>query len=229
MKTYRLLSALGGGCVLAIALSPPLHELSDAYFSVHMIEHELLMAVAAPLLVLGNPIPAILRALPRGWPRTLVHWTAPPLCRRAWLVATAPLIAWLIHTIALWLWHIPALFESALHIEPIHAVQHLSFLGAALIYWSSLLQNRHGSGGYGIAVFSLFATSLQCALLGALLTLSGVPWYPDYPDLIDQQWAGLVMWVPAGFVYTGAAIAFLVAWLRESEAKTQRWERSLAP
>jgi putative membrane protein len=229
VKACRAISALGGMSVLALALSPPLHELSEKWFSVHMIEHELLMALAAPLLVLGNPIPALFGALPRGWPRVLVHCIAPPFLRRAWLVITGPLMAWLLHTGVLWVWHFPALFETALHIEPVHAVQHLSFLGAALVYWSSLLQNRHGSGGYGIAVFSLFATSLQCALLGALLTLSGVPWYPDYPDLIDQQWAGLVMWVPAGFVYTGAAIGFLVAWLRESEARTQRWEKSLAP
>src|SRR5690348_15695630 len=183
MNPYRAISALGGGCVLALALSPPMHERGEAYFAVDMIGHELLMAVAAPLLVLGNPIPAMLPALPRGWPRALARWLAPPFSRRVWLVATGPLIAWLVHTMVLWLWHVPALFESALHIEPVHAVQHLSFLGAALVYWSSLLQNRHGSGGYGIAVFSLFATSLQCALLGALLTLSGVPWYPEYPGL----------------------------------------------
>ena len=50
MRTgYRLSLALAGCCVLAIVLSPPLHELSERWFSAHMIEHELLMAVAAVL------------------------------------------------------------------------------------------------------------------------------------------------------------------------------------
>ena len=225
MRTaYRLLPFLGGLLVLAIVLSPPMHELSERWFSAHMIEHELLMAVAAPLLVLGRPVPILLRRLPRQWRRLLTRWSAAPPVRRAWIVLTGPLLAWIVHTLALWLWHVPTLFEAALRYEAVHALQHFSFLGAALIYWSSLVANRHGSSGYGIAVFSLFATSLQCALLGALLTLSGVPWYPRYPELADQQWAGLVMWVPAGFVYTIAGIAFLVAWLRESEARTRRWE-----
>ena len=70
-----------------------------------------------------------------------------------------PLLAWIVHTLALWVWHVPALFEAALHDHIVHAFQHLSFLAAALLYWSSLVANRHGSSGYGIAVFSLFATS----------------------------------------------------------------------
>jgi putative membrane protein len=226
---YRPLSLLAGCVVLAIVLSPPVHELSHEWFSVHMIEHELLMAVVAPLLVFGRPVPVLLRALPRHWRRVVTSWAALPALRRAWLVLTGPLLAWIVHTLALWVWHVPALFEAALHHHSVHAFQHLSFLVAALLYWSSLVANRHGSSGYGIAVFSVFATSLQCALLGALLTLSAVPWYPDYPQLTDQQWAGLVMWVPAGFVYTVAGIAFVVLWLRESEARTQRWERRLAP
>jgi cytochrome c oxidase assembly factor CtaG len=226
---YRPSSLLAGCAVLAVVLSPPMHELSHHWFSVHMIEHELLMAVVAPLLVFGRPMPMLLRRLPRDWRRASTRWAGQPVLRWAWLVLTGPLLAWILHTLALWLWHVPALFEAALHNHLIHAFQHLTFLAAALIYWASLVANRHGSSGYGIAVFSLFATSLQCALLGALLTLSVVPWYPDYPQLSDQQWAGLVMWVPAGLVYTIAGIAFLVLWLRESEMRTQRWERSLAP
>jgi len=226
---YRRLSLLAGAVVLAIVLSPPMHELSHQWFSVHMIEHELLMAAVAPLLVLSRPLPLLLRTVPREWRRIMTRWAAQPAVRTTWLALTGPLLAWIVHTLVLWVWHVPALFEAALHDHTVHAFQHLSFLGAALLYWSSLVANRHGSSGYGIAVFSLFATSLQCALLGALLTLSAVPWYPEYPQLVDQQWAGLVMWVPAGFVYTVGGIAFFVLWLRESEARTQRWERSLAP
>src|SRR5205823_14587439 len=61
-----------------------------------------------------------------------------------------------------------------------------------------LVANRHDDAGYGTAVLSLFATAMQCGLLGALLTLASVPWYAAYPAIDDQQIAGLVMWVPAG-------------------------------
>jgi putative membrane protein len=71
------------------------------------------------------------------------------------------------------------------------------------------------------------STSVQYGLLGALLTVGTLPWYGHYPSLEDQQLAGLVMWVPAGIVYTGAGLAFLFAWLRQSEARTRSWERRL--
>jgi cytochrome c oxidase assembly factor CtaG len=218
---------IAGCLVLALTVSPPVNEVSERLFSVHMAEHELLMAGAAPLLVLGQPLLVLLSSLPRAARRRVARWGAARPLRRAWLLATGPVIAWSVHTLALWLWHAPALFSAAIHSHVVHAAQHLCFLGAGLIYWSSLVANRHGASGYGTAVLSLFATSVQCALLSALLTVGTIPWYADYPALEDQQLAGLVMWVPAGVVYTGSGIAFFVAWLRESEARTRRWERSL--
>jgi cytochrome c oxidase assembly factor CtaG len=150
-----------------------------------MIEHELLRAVAAPLLVLGRPLLVLLWALPRPARRRLARWSAAPALRRTWLIAIGPVAAWAVHTLALWVWHAPALFGAALQSETIHLAQHASFLGAALVYWSSLYANRHAGFGHGAAVLSLFATSVQCALLGALLTVAAVPWYPDYPGLED--------------------------------------------
>lgn len=222
---YRVLLLLAGCAALALLL--PLHELSERLFSVHMLEHELLMAVAAPLIVLARPMPLLLRAVPQAARRHIARWGAVPALRYAWLIATGPVVAWSVHTLALWLWHLPLLFEAALHNQVVHDLQHLTFLAAGLLYWSSLVANRHDGAGYGVAVLSLFATAMQCGLLGALLTLASVPWYAAYPAIDDQQFAGLVMWVPAGIVYTAAGIAFLVAWLRESERRTRRWERAV--
>jgi putative membrane protein len=135
MKTaHRLLLVLAGGGAFGVVLLPGLHELSERLFSVHMVEHELLMAIAAPLIVLGGPLSLLRRALPqpaRGW---LSRWVAAPPIRHAWLIATGPVLAWSVHTLALWIWHIPLLFEAALRSEAVHALQHLSFLGAALLY-----------------------------------------------------------------------------------------------
>jgi putative membrane protein len=216
--------------------------MGESLFAMHMVEHELLMAVAAPLLVIGRPMIALLWALPSTGRRAVGAIGSSPPTRRVWLLLTGTVFAWALHTVVLWAWHIPALFESAMRNEALHALQHASFLGAALVYWSSLLGRPHrragvAGAGRGAAVLSLFATSMQTGVLGALLTLGSVPWYPAYGDaaapwgltpLEDQQLAGLLMWVPGGVAYTGAALALLASWLRDAEAGTRRWEQALA-
>jgi cytochrome c oxidase assembly factor CtaG len=215
---------------------PPIHTLGEMLFSVHMVEHELLMAAAAPLLVLGRPLIAFLWALPQPARRDLGSLSRGKAVHRVWLFATSAFVAWTIHAIALWIWHLPALFEAALANELVHSLQHLCFLGAALLYWTSLLHRRHDAEGRGVAVISLFATTLHSSILGALLTLGTVAWYPLYGGrsaawgltaIEDQQLAGLVMWVPGGLVYMGTALALAAMWLRESETRARRWETAL--
>ena len=139
-----------------------------------------------------------------------------PGWRVPWLILTAPLAAWLVHAIALWLWHVPTLFEAALASPGVHTLQHTSFLLAALVYWWSVA----GSGGSGrhrgAAMLSLFTTMIHTGALGALLTLSPVAWYTAYAGrtaafgldpLEDQQLGGLVMWIPAGFAYVACGLA----------------------
>jgi putative membrane protein len=236
-----------GWLTLAAALLPPVHVLGESLFWMHMVEHELVMAVAAPLLVLGRPLLVMLWALPpAGRRRVGAAGTWKPV-RVSWNFLTGSLAAFAVHGLALWLWHVPVLFEAALRNEAMHALQHASFLAAALLYWSSLLQGSRRRGataerggsdgtGQGAAVLSLFATTLHTGVLGALLTLGAAPWYAAYGNaaaawgltpIEDQQLAGLVMWVPGGFVYTGAALVLVTAWLRDAEARTHRWERAL--
>jgi cytochrome c oxidase assembly factor CtaG len=227
---------IAGWLVLAAALMPPIHTLGEMLFSVHMVEHELLMAAAAPLLVLGRPLIAFLWALPQPARRDLGSLPRARPVHRVWLFATSAIVAWTLHAIALWVWHLPALFEAALASELVHSLQHLCFLGAALLYWTSLLRRRHDAEGRGVAVISLFATTLHSSILGALLTLGTVAWYPLYGGrsaawgltaIEDQQLAGLVMWVPGGLVYMGAALALAAMWLSESETRARRWETAL--
>src|SRR5437763_8839077 len=134
---YRALLLLAGCGALAVLL--PMHEMSERLFSVHMVEHEVLMAVAAPLLVLAGPMSLLLRALPQPMRRPIARWGAAAPIRHTWHLATGPLVAWSVHTLALWIWHVPLLFEAALHDHVVHDLQHLSFLTAALLYWSSLV------------------------------------------------------------------------------------------
>jgi putative membrane protein len=216
-----------GWTVLALSLVSPLHPLGEVLFSAHMAQHELLMLVAAPLLVLSRPLPAMLWGLPFGWRRAAGAWSKTAPVQNVWHGLTDPLTAWWIHAIALWAWHAPALFQATLTNEWVHAAQHLSFFLSALLFWWALLY-APGRSGYGAGVFYIFTTSIHTSILGALLTFAPTVWYPAYiatapawnlTPLQDQQIGGLIMWVPAGVVYLGFSLALFAAWLRQSEAR----------
>jgi putative membrane protein len=141
-----------------------------------------------------------------------------------------PLIAWALHAAALWVWHMPLLFQATLTSELAHACQHLSFFGTALYFWWALLCGHQKLQGYGVAVLAVFTTALHSSLLGALLTLAHTPWYAAYAHtaawgltpLEDQQLGGLIMWIPAGAVYLLAALALSAEWLQAAERQVLR-------
>ena len=225
-----------GWLVLAIALVSPLHELGEALFSAHMAQHELLMAVAAPLLVLGRPVVPFLWGLPMAWRRTAGHWASTAPVRATWLALTLPSVAWTVHAVAIWAWHAPALYDAAVTSDAVHALQHASFLGSALLFWWALIHGRNGRLRYGASVLYIFTTALHTTALGAVLSLASRPLYPAYAatavwgltPLEDQQLAGLIMWVPAGIAYLVAALALMAGWLQEAERRTARSEAAAA-
>lgn len=229
---WRAAAFATGWLALVIALVSPLHALGEALFSAHMAQHELLMTVAAPLLVLGRPLVPALFALPPGARRGASEWTQVPAFRRAWGRLTRPGSAWLLHAIAIWGWHLPRLYDATLRNDLVHTLQHLSFLGTALLFWWTVL---HPSwSGRGLAMLSLFTTMLQTGALGAILTVSSAVWYPPYAGttrawgltpLEDQQLGGLIMWIPGGAAYLIAALALLGNSLRESERRAPAWPR----
>ena len=223
-----------GWLTLVIALVSPLHPWGSVLFSAHMTQHELLMLVAAPLLVLGRPMVPFLWAFPKTTARDLSAWTKATTWQRVWRAITAPFVAWLIHAIVLWGWHVPFLFQATLESEWVHALQHASFFGSALLFWWAILHGRERAFGSGAAVLYLFTTALHSSLLGALLTFSQTVWYPVYngstqswglTPLEDQQLGGLIMWIPAGIVYIIAALALFARWLRGAESRARNRER----
>jgi putative membrane protein len=215
------------------ALSPPLDEWSEQLFAAHMLQHELLMVVAAPLMALSSPFAAVAWAFHRT--PLPIHAVLRPIGRSTGALWAG--VACGLHAVALWGWHIPALYDAALAHESVHAVQHLSFFGTAALFWWVLVHGRYGRAGYGAAVLFVFGTALHSGFLGALLALSPRIWYAPYAtgaplwhlsSLEDQQLAGLIMWVPASVVFAGAGLTFLLAWLRDSAARVEviagRWE-----
>jgi putative membrane protein len=209
-----------GWLALVFAVASPLHALGEVLFSAHMVQHEILMLAAAPLLVLSRPMVPMLRGLPASWRRPAGRWSK--------LGAIHPWAAWSIHAAALWLWHIPSWFQATLWNPWIHAAQHVSFLGSALLFWWSLLAADRA--GFGMGMLLLFTTSVHTSMLGALLTFTRQVWYPAYrwtevwgvSAIEDQQLGGLIMWIPAGIVYVAAGLAMFALWLRECDRMANR-------
>ena len=218
-----------GWMAAVVALVPPIDTLASRLFSAHMFQHEMLMLVAAPLIVAGRPIVALLWALPDQTRLRVARGRGAAAITALWSALTLPAVAWAVHGVTVWVWHVPALYQAAVLSEGIHGFQHVTFVGSAALFWWGLVYGRYGRAGYGAAVLYVFSTLVHTGVLGALFTLSRTPFYPVYVQrasaanvdpVADQQLAGLVMWIPAGVVLTCLGLALFTAWLAASERRT---------
>jgi cytochrome c oxidase assembly factor CtaG len=224
-------TAFGLGLLsLTVALLSPLAWLSALLFSAHMTQHETLMLVSAPLLVFGRPLFVMMWGFSPHSRERIGRWTKRRAISNVWRTLTAPAAVFFLHAIALWIWHLPALYEAALGNDGIHALQHLSFVLTAALFWWGMVHGRYGRIGYGAAVLYVFLTAVHSSVLGALLAVAPSVWYPSYATsatqwnvdaLVDQQLAGLLMWVPSGVIFIVFGLAMMAAWLGESERRAK--------
>lgn len=223
----RATAFAGGMVALAVALVSPLDAMSGALASAHMVQHVLLVLVAAPLLALAAPSPTLLRALPHPLVRAGVR-----AFHRAgggpWVGRTLrqPAVVWVLHVTTLWFWHAAGPYGAALDSRGLHVAEHVSFLVTGLLLWRVLVGPRRATGTQGVGVLVVFGLAVQSVLLSALLTFAESPWYAGYTSttaawgltpLDDQHLAGVIMWVPAGAIHVGVALTLLVGWITSSE------------
>lgn len=208
-----------GWAALAASLLSPVDAWAEQSFAVHMIQHEVLMVVAAPLIVLGRPLEAWTWGLSGSARRFFAAAAKTAVLRVIGYLTTVSLGAWLLHALALWLWHLPTLFRAALLHPVVHILQHGCFFGSALAYWWSVAGGR-AQNPTGTSIASLFTTMLHTSALGALLTFAPSPWYMiegsrafGLSALEDQQLGGLIMWVPGGMAYMIVGLTIVGRWL----------------
>lgn len=237
IKRWEAAGFFAGWVVVALALVSPLHALGGVLFSAHMAQHELLISVGAPLLILGRPLIPFLWALSPAWRKTSGVASKQVAVRAGWGILTRPSTAFAVHAVALWAWHLPGPYQATVHSELTHTLQHLSFVITALLFWWTIFTARNGAIGQGAAVFYLFATALQTGALGALLTFAPTLWYPAYAGtagawglsaLEDQQLGGLIMWIPGSLPYLVGGLVLFLRWLKESETRSLRHFGGLA-
>lgn len=186
----------GAMSVAGLALFGPFDDWAGQSTAWHMVQHMLLMVVVGPLLVLARPLPQWRAALGHG---------ADAAWRAALVLTQRPLACATLHGMAIWFWHAPALYTAALLDPGLHLLEHISFLGSALLFWQAVL--GAGRSRAPAAALALLLTLMHTGLLGALLTFAREPLYlRESRELWDQQLAGLVMWIPGGAAYLLATI-----------------------
>jgi cytochrome c oxidase assembly factor CtaG len=208
-----LAAFLGGLAAIYLALASPVEPLAALLLQVHMAQHLLLMMVAPPLLWLGAPLFPLLRGLPRP---VRAYWVAPllaaPPLRRLFGHLTHPLTALPIFIAVTWFWHAPAVYDLALRSGGWHYLQHVCFLGAALLFWYPVVRPYPGRPRWSSWLLFpyLILADLSNTILSALLTFSDrvlYPYYAEVPRLAglsaqeDQSAAGVLMWLPGSVAF----------------------------
>jgi putative membrane protein len=227
---WRLASFLSGLVALGVAMLSAVEVLHDVLFTLHMVQHLLIMMVGAPLIMLADPYPFVLWGLPSNARRALIDLLTPwaTVRRRLRRLAT-PWVIWGVYVGATWLWHVPAYYDAALRSELLHVVEHIAFFVTALLFWwivTGASPRLHGRLGYGFRIGYSLAALAQNEVLGVGIAFASEPLYTYYTTvprlwglsvLEDQALGAAIMWVPGGMMYALSGVILLARLLEQEE------------
>lgn len=214
--------------VLALDLLPPLDAYADDHLGAHMAQHLVLMIVVAPLLILASIDRSLLQLLP-AWGRRRMTRVAHSrlVVFAASLIGPAAALGWSVG--AMWAWHLPGLYAAATQFPALHAFEHGSLLLSSLLFWYWILDSRAlRRVAYPVQALLLTAYGVAGGLLGAVLVFAPRVWttrlvpIPGIDALAEQQLAGVLMWVPAGFLVVGGVLVILLRWMRDPSPGSAR-------
>ena len=221
-----------GLAVIFVALQSPLDAAVSTSFSAHMVQHLLLTMVAAPLLVLGAPVTLALLSSSRPTRKRLLS----ALRSRPVRVVSNPLVAWSLFISLLWATHLTSIYELSLENAGIHALEHLAYLVAALLFWLPVVGIEPSPSGlsHPARILYLFLAMPPMAFLGLALVSANHVLYPAYATaegvgraLSDQAAAGAIMWTGTMFLIVPALALVLLDWMRADEKEAARIDARL--
>lgn len=222
---WRTATFLGGVALLVLAQESPLDRLAARHLTFHMVQHEAVMMLAVPALLLGAPATPVLRGMPAWLRQGVVRRVADSgVGRRLYDVLTGPGIAAVAFVATVWAWHLmPGWYDAALRQPVLHAFQHATFAAAATLFWWNVIEAPPHRPRLEAMPRILYLIVVGAAKDGAatLIVFASTPLYEEYghaarivdwPALRDQQIGGLVMWVPSTLLMLIVAGAVFVRW-----------------
>ena len=228
----RTAAWFGGLAAIAVALLSGIESYDTTLFSIHMVQHLLLMLVAPPLIALSAPITQLLRAASPSWRARMLR----VLHSGGAGALGHPIVAWLTFTVVMWVSHFSPLFDAALENPLIHDVEHAGFLLAGTLFWwpAVAADPARGRLSYPVRALYLLLQMPPSSFLGMLITFANEPLYAHYATLgspygidalADQQLAGGVMWVAGDVVFILGILCIVAAWMRHEERDTSAADR----
>jgi putative membrane protein len=229
----RTAAFLLGMLALAFALASGIERYDTSLFSVHMIQHVLLMLVAAPLIALAAPITLILRL---SAPATRKRWILPVLHSRILRVIAHPVVAWTMFAAMMWGVHFSPLFNASLEDPLVHDLEHALFLGGALLFWwpAVALDPAPYRLSHPARIVYVFLQMTQNTFLAVAILNATVVLYPHYATLVlpwgispldDQRLAAGIMWIAGDAIFLTAILALVLGWMRAEARDLARVDR----
>ena len=230
-----------GWLALFLALVSPIERYASELFYIHMVQHLLLVMMAAPLFLLANPMAIFLWFLPSTVRRESGQvLTRRRIVPRALRVFTLPQGAFILYTAALWAWHAPLVYQAALRMDPVHHLEHLTLFGTAALFWWPVIGSApvRSRVSYPLRFLYLILATIQNTALGIILTFSdgviysyyeGTPAHWGIGVIADQQMGGLIMWVGGKMMYLLALAILFFAWFAREEQRALPDEEALDP
>jgi cytochrome c oxidase assembly factor CtaG len=231
---WRIAAYYAGLLSLVIALMSGIDTFQTQLFFIHMTQHIVLVMIAPPLLLIANPMPFLLWAIPRQERQLIAGFlTQKSRFRRMFVKLTAPGLVWLFYAINLWLWHDPNPYNEAIVNDTLHDIEHLTFFLTGMALWWHITNAApyfHGRRTYAMRIALVIATYFQNLLIGVGITMSGTLIYTYYAGvprvwgidpIRDQTIGGLIMWIPGGMMYLMALLGLIALAVQESERRAR--------
>lgn len=225
----RLAAFMGGLFAIFLATESPLDAFDNLSLAAHMVQHLLLMMIAPPLLLIGDPLVPLLRGLPKNWVKEgiapFLRWR---LLQNVFHGLTFPPVAWLLFTLSTILWHVPALYELALRSPNWHSAEHACFLWTGVLFWWNIIlpgTARSAWPRWAMIPYLLFSDVVN-TIISAVFVFSDKLLYPSYSVVhlggltpaMDQSLAGAIMWVPGSIIYLVPVVALTMGLFSQSPA-----------
>ncbi len=235
VSSLRAASFLLGLASIALALQSGIERYDTTLFSIHMVQHLLLLLIAPPLLLLGTPVTVLLRVA-SPWLRRRV--ILPILHSGPFRFVSHPVVAWLGFTAVMWVTHFSPLFDLALDNVAVHDFEHVLFLASALLFWFPVVGADPAPDrlGYPARIMYVLLQMPPSSFLAMAILFDNQPLYQHYVELgtpygltalADQATAAGFMWISTDLVLIGAILFVIGAWMIHDEKRTAEVERRI--